>query len=97
MFKNITINLTAPICKCRVQKLSWTIYKDEKQNSCLSISCETCKTQLKIPYEQFLGHFALDNPYPGPEPPKENLSAKTGYDDKFLKNLHIKTDETAAS
>lgn len=62
MIKNITINITEPICKCEVQNLAW---------DCLSVPnifvvhCLVCKTQLQVKIkESLVAHFKLDKLYP---------------------------------
>lgn len=72
MFRKIIIELTAPICGCKVQNLQWTILRDAAPTR-LGISCKTCKTELIVGHDMLGAVFALDKPYPGAgvEKPKE--------------------------
>lgn len=81
MFKNVTINLTAPICDCPVQNLHWAIGSNKEGRHHLTVSCGTCKTELTVPHGKFLAHFHLDVPYPGAKPAvkaKPNLEVLEG-------------------
>lgn len=81
MFKDITINLTGPICSCREQALSWWPDKDEKGRPTLVLKCKTCATKLIVSNEKFIAGWSLDTPYPGKkkeEPPKPKLEALDG-------------------
>lgn len=94
MFKNISINLTAPICQCELEKLSWQIFLDPEGKCGLMVQCQTCKSTLTVPNSQFRAFFVFDSKYPGKkELPKENKSEE--YDAEFLKGLRIKTDGKA--
>lgn len=66
MFICMDIHMTEPICDCLEQNLSWNVNsKDEKGRSTLTIVCETCGTELRIPYEKFRAAFKLKTAYPG--------------------------------
>lgn len=56
MFKDITINLDGPICKC-TQDPNWGIEYDDKKNPCLYIRCPECKIKLSIPNKKFIAGF----------------------------------------
>jgi len=96
MFKNISINLTGPICKCESQDLGWGIELDKDSRVCLVVFCKICHTKIHIPNQQFVAYFSLEKGYPkGTLPPRENMDiAKEAEenDKKFLKDLHITPD-----
>ena len=60
MFKDITINLSGPICKCDEENLAWFLSLDR-----MYISCNNCKIELCIPINKMYHSFNLDKPYPG--------------------------------
>lgn len=60
MYKNITINLSGPICSCIECNLKWDIGSNYAKFSCL-----TCNIQLIVPFDKLAYHFKLDKPYPG--------------------------------
>jgi len=74
MFKNITINLTEPICTCPELDLSWYIIPGSEQG--LRIYCKTCKVELNVPNKSFLAHFKLDKSYPKDAKSEEKPLAK---------------------
>ena len=83
MFKNITINLSGPLCSCAEASLTWSVGKDTKSKSILSLRCSTCGTALVVPHNKFVAKFHLDKPYPGksekePEDDKEKLTVLDG-------------------
>ena len=59
VFKDITINLTGPICSCREQALSWWPDKDEKGRPTLVLKCKTCATKLIVSNEKFIAGWSL--------------------------------------
>lgn len=64
MFKNITINLTGPICSCAKQNISFQIWINKSGFPGLILVCKDCTTELVVPHSNFIGKFNLDNPYP---------------------------------
>lgn len=59
MFKNITINLEQPICKCSSgNELIWGIHIVE-QKAGLTITCGSCKIEVKIPSNLFIANFNI--------------------------------------
>ncbi|MBI4160440.1 MAG: hypothetical protein HY506_00855 [Candidatus Yanofskybacteria bacterium] len=59
MFKRIVIQLKGPICRCKRENLAWKTLEET-----LIIFCRTCKTEVKVGYEQFIAAFQFDQPYP---------------------------------
>ena len=80
MLKEVEIRLTEPICKCETQDLAWGI-SDGEDGHGLFIRCNTCKTELRIPYKAFKAYFNLDKKYPrekSKEPEKPKLEVLEG-------------------
>lgn len=92
MLKNISINLTGPICKCEKQHLGWGMYTDGG----MRIFCNTCSVEVKIPHMQLLAYFTLDVGYPrGIWQKNEESKINPGIskaDKDFLKGLNMKND-----
>lgn len=62
MFKNITINLERPICRCSSgTELIWGIHITAEHKAGLTIGCKSCKIEVKIPNELFVGNFNVGN------------------------------------
>lgn len=61
----MTINLTAPICKCREKALSWSVRVNNNKMTGIVFKCKTCGVALAIPNTEVKARFALDKPYPG--------------------------------
>lgn len=66
MFKRITIKLSAPICKCKIEDLCW-----DTPSGGLRIKCNTCGVSLDIPNKVFVANFDFDEPYPETKVVKE--------------------------
>lgn len=76
MFKHVTIHLSGPICKCATENLSWGVHVDAPPAvlsaaaptaaMALVVTCNTCRTQLKVPQPEFTATFALATPYTQP-------------------------------
>lgn len=64
MFKRIEIQLTTPICTCTKEdvKLAWGISRSSDGPG-LTIECETCGVELRIPHKRFEARFTFDTPY----------------------------------
>ncbi len=89
MFKRIVIELTGPICTCKVGKLSWCPRKTDEGYG-FKIWCDTCDTTILVPFEKFIAGWRLDAPYPEqdtgdlveprkePEPPPEDHDEALG-------------------
>jgi hypothetical protein len=60
MFKDITINLTEPICNCEEKKLRFGFTNDDS----IYIRCTICETRINVSKQHFVGSFHLDRPYP---------------------------------
>jgi hypothetical protein len=76
MFKDITINLTEPVCTCEEKNLSWGFSTDNKS---VFIRCETCKTLVFIPREKLTGNFHFDEPYPADLKPSQKPKPKVKF------------------
>ena len=61
MFKNITINLERPICKCDKGNLIWGIHADEKNQAGLTIGCRSCNMEVKVPNKLFVANWQVGN------------------------------------
>ena len=96
MFKNVTINLTGPICNCETYNLTWSIWMDEKNRPGLAIICKSCKTKLFVQNEKFLGYLILEKGYPGDPAVNNEVTKEKGWcskdDGKFLNGLGVSTD-----
>lgn len=95
MFKNISINLKGPICKCEKQDLTWGWYQEEKWHG-LFVRCEICSVVLRIPPTQLVARILFEVGYPQgiaekTDGTKSNLKL-TENDKKFLRDLNIRID-----
>jgi len=79
MFKDISINLTGPICRCHEQKLRFAITR--RRNAI--IFCPTCGMRIDVPADQFYGQFILDTPYPANVKPKPRPKPKAKPNNDF--------------
>lgn len=77
MFKNLTINLSAPICSCTPQEYSWGIGFNIDCRTELHLTCKGCKTELIIPNKKFVAEFNIDKK----EDKKENKEEDKNQDD----------------
>lgn len=67
MFKNISINLRMPICKCEKENLSWNITPGPG----LQVTCKDCAISFNIPNKEFKACFKFsDEMYPEDEKKK---------------------------
>ncbi len=64
MFKNITINLSGPICSCKKKDLAWTV----NHLHGLEIWCKVCGIKISVPKTHFRAGCDLDVPYPDDAP-----------------------------
>ncbi len=88
-FTHLAIHLKYPICKCKKQNLAWNLYVHELDKIALLIRCKTCRSELRVAYENISASFYLERGYPV----KNELG--TGYSEfdlKFLKSFNIKID-----
>lgn len=71
-FRDITINLTGPICTCTEQAITWGIKTVEGGYFNLYFTCRECKTHLNVPHKKLIAHYRFDTPYPADRPrPKD--------------------------
>lgn len=63
VFKQVTLELTGPICQCEKKNLSWAL----PNGNSLKLTCNTCDTQLLVPHKQFTAAFKFDEMYPEDE------------------------------
>ena len=80
MFKNLTINLTGPICGCTVDEgdnapLSWGLSLTD-EGMTLIMKCKKCKTKVYVPTSTIGAHFNLDEGYPKEEAPEPGDNVK---------------------
>jgi hypothetical protein len=65
MFKNITINLDGPICRCKDMNLTFGITVDMDYSCRFIVQCKDCRVTISVPYNALKGNFKLDKPYNG--------------------------------
>ncbi len=70
MFKSITLNLTGPICKCKVKNIRLEIDTD------LQLECKSCGVTYIIPSKSITWSLKLDTPYPAESNQDNALSIK---------------------
>jgi len=83
MFKNITINLSEPICSCNEQNLKWIISATDWSAQFI---CKTCNVKLTIPMEKLFYSFKLDKDYPGRQKEKIVKNKENNVVSLFDKN-----------
>lgn len=72
MLKDITINLTGPICNCESFDLGWGIMTEGRgERANFKVVCHSCKTMLTIPVQQLIATFTMEQSYPK-EPDTKN-------------------------
>lgn len=87
MFKKITIHLRYPLCSCDKEDLAWAITMDAQGKAGLRLICNTCKTQVTVPPDQFKATFDFAHPYKIPKgtPEKKEPHLKGLDGGKLLK------------
>lgn len=89
VFKNISINLTGPICSCEFEDLSWGPHPVENGYG-LTLSCIRCGTKLVVSREKFRALFSFDKGYPKPrtaKPAADVVEKKDVEADRFMQDV----------